>query len=580
MTPLSIATMNNVAEQTIDLLWRSGWQGALFIAAIWIFCRLAPALPATYRCWLWRLACLKMVLGLAAIPWTAITVPDRVARPIAPVAALMDAGSGNVAHLSKDFMPQIYQVAAATGAQDLSWQAALCAVWLTGIVVLLCLGALQVWSLKRMLAASERVSSQEWKLALTDAAGDLSPHRMPRLVSSADTLAPFVTGLRSPVIVIPDAHLETFSSARQRLSLLHEIAHVRRRDLWWSLLVTAIAMLFFFHPLVWLARREEEAAREEACDAFVLNAGVSAPAEYGALLLELASGRRLQWSGALGMNGNFRTLQRRLQSMKRFSTNPKWGLKVTAGIIAAAVVIAMPWTLRSQASAEQTDIAGAWVMPFNADIGKHPYVTLTFRRDGSLHAVGTDGGSADGFYSIAPGHLTYHFTHTVKSPLLIVDFKPHQVRCKLANNTMILLKEVAPGGESRKDADEPQGVLRRRKDADGRPVDRKSDETIIWAPAILPNHALQIKSAMVPGYVVQDGYIMRDEHNTVRYVFKLPQGTIVQGTALLQDDEGEGIMAQMPGIADPIPVIGLKNGLVNATKIGFRVTSPTAVTFQ
>ena len=50
----------------------------------------------------------------------------------------------------------------------------------------------------------------------------------------------------------------------------HELAHVRRRDLLWSGLAGLVRVLFFFHPLVWLAHREALVAREAACDALAL----------------------------------------------------------------------------------------------------------------------------------------------------------------------------------------------------------------------------------------------------------------------------------------------------------------------
>jgi tetratricopeptide (TPR) repeat protein len=66
--------------------------------------------------------------------------------------------------------------------------------------------------------------------------------------------------------------------------LLHELAHVRRRD-WITLLVAEIAAaVYWFHPLVWLARREARRSCERACDDLVLDAGTK-PSVYAAHLL-------------------------------------------------------------------------------------------------------------------------------------------------------------------------------------------------------------------------------------------------------------------------------------------------------
>jgi hypothetical protein len=58
--------------------------------------------------------------------------------------------------------------------------------------------------------------------------------------------------------------------------LLHELAHYARGDCWVRLLELAVQTLYWWHPLVWLARREIEAAEEECCDAWAL-AQQSAP---------------------------------------------------------------------------------------------------------------------------------------------------------------------------------------------------------------------------------------------------------------------------------------------------------------
>ena len=68
-------------------LWSAGmgracWQGVLFILLVWAVCRFVPRLPAGARCWLWWLACLKLLLGLA---WT--TPPALPLLPSAPRAA-------------------------------------------------------------------------------------------------------------------------------------------------------------------------------------------------------------------------------------------------------------------------------------------------------------------------------------------------------------------------------------------------------------------------------------------------------------------------------------------------------------
>src|SRR6266571_3934109 len=58
----------------IGSLWRASWQGGLFILGIAAVCRLFPRLPVAVRCWLWWLACLKLLCGLAGVAPLALTL--------------------------------------------------------------------------------------------------------------------------------------------------------------------------------------------------------------------------------------------------------------------------------------------------------------------------------------------------------------------------------------------------------------------------------------------------------------------------------------------------------------------------
>src|SRR6185503_600454 len=107
--------------------------------------------------------------------------------------------------------------------------------------------------------------------------------RAPRVVISQRAPTPHVIGLLRPVIVLPtDPHLST---AELRMALDHEMAHVRRADLWLGLVPGLARVLFFFHPLVRMAVREYVVAREAACDVAALAAGPHEPSDYGRLLL-------------------------------------------------------------------------------------------------------------------------------------------------------------------------------------------------------------------------------------------------------------------------------------------------------
>ena len=107
---------------------------------------------------------------------------------------------------------------------------------------------------------------------------------------------PLACGIFRPAIFLP-ADITTWNPERRRIVLLHELAHIHRRDNVTHLLSRAAFALYWWNPLVWVAWREFLKERERAADDLVLNGGAVAP-DYATHLLEIA--RSMQLPVALG----------------------------------------------------------------------------------------------------------------------------------------------------------------------------------------------------------------------------------------------------------------------------------------
>lgn len=77
---------------------------------------------------------------------------------------------------------------------------------------------------------------------------------------------PLAFGLLHPSIVLPSALRARLDDSGLRFVLLHELAHVRRGDLWTTLLLRVVRSAWFFHPAPWIAGRVILREREQACD--------------------------------------------------------------------------------------------------------------------------------------------------------------------------------------------------------------------------------------------------------------------------------------------------------------------------
>ena len=101
-------------------------------------------------------------------------------------------------------------------------------------------------------------------------------------------------GILRPAVLLP-AVVRTWSEARLRSILLHELSHAKRLDNLCNLISEIACIVFWVNPLVWRTARYLRIDRERACDDQVLQVGTRA-SDYAGHLLEVAravSSRRL-----------------------------------------------------------------------------------------------------------------------------------------------------------------------------------------------------------------------------------------------------------------------------------------------
>jgi beta-lactamase regulating signal transducer with metallopeptidase domain len=98
---------------------------------------------------------------------------------------------------------------------------------------------------------------------------------------------PMVFGVHRPRLLLPAQAVE-WDDSRLRVVLLHELAHVQRRDTAGQWLTQFVCAMYWCNPLVWFAARRIQVERERACDDVVLAGGAPA-AEYAEHLLYVAT---------------------------------------------------------------------------------------------------------------------------------------------------------------------------------------------------------------------------------------------------------------------------------------------------
>jgi beta-lactamase regulating signal transducer with metallopeptidase domain len=141
-------------------------------------------------------------------------------------------------------------------------------------------GILQVRTIRKSCA---ELAIEELDPALRDVFAAAGERRV-RLLISESARVPAAIGFRNPAIVLPAWTLQELPADELKPILIHEMAHLRRRDDWTNLLQKTMRALLFFHPAVWWIDTRLSMEREMACDDAVVAATGNAPAYAGSLI--------------------------------------------------------------------------------------------------------------------------------------------------------------------------------------------------------------------------------------------------------------------------------------------------------
>jgi len=137
--------------------------------------------------------------------------------------------------------------------------------WLYGFLIVWGLGsAWRTLSVSRSLYRTKRLV--ESAAPIDDAKYGLSGmHSFPVLATPLAS-TPMAVGLFSPVILIPKFLLERFDRDSLAPIVLHELAHIERRDLWLGLFQETLAIVFWWSPVTRFINHQIHITRELACD--------------------------------------------------------------------------------------------------------------------------------------------------------------------------------------------------------------------------------------------------------------------------------------------------------------------------
>jgi len=182
-------------------------------------------------------------------------------------------------------MTAVYAFASAT-----RYSVWLVGLWALGVLALVARLVHGLLTVRRIARTAPEVEAGAWRAALHEVADRLDMEEAPRLVVSNDVRVPFACGFSHPTIVLPTEAM-SWTDERRRVVLLHELAHIQRRDMFGHLLSRLACVMYWFHPLVWMAARHLRAESERACDDLAIRSGARA-SDYAQHLLDIVTSIR------------------------------------------------------------------------------------------------------------------------------------------------------------------------------------------------------------------------------------------------------------------------------------------------
>ena len=226
-------------------------------------------------------------------------------------------------------------------------------LWLVGAIAIGTYILLSDFALWRIVKRESPLVNQEMLELFEECKSQMDVQSLVAVVPSDQVRSPGLFGFVRPRLLLPREMLDTATREEMRYVFMHELAHLKRRDIYLGWLTSLLQILHWFNPLVWFAFHRMRTDRELACDALVLtHTGQEKSHEYGGaivgLLRRFSRSRRLP--AMAGIIENRSQLKRRIAMITQFKNNSyQWSPWAIVLIIVLAC-ISLPDAKRTKAS--------------------------------------------------------------------------------------------------------------------------------------------------------------------------------------------------------------------------------------
>ncbi len=292
--------------------------------------------------------------GARAAYWLWVLPLIRLALPEMPLTVNLPSWLASAPKLPNDAVVpiQFEAVVYSPAAAQINWQTPVLVVWIAVAIIWLAAQIIRQRKFLKFIGETSVAAPKSVQVQAAEICRTLNIS-MPDIRLAATNTGPLVTGMFRPVIVLPQNFEEDFNDRQQHFALMHELAHIKRRDLWTAFGALVFRALNWPNPLVHVAAAKFRIDQEAACDAYVLNViggGMRTKRNYAATLIHSAKlttnlKAQAQQTSPLCLT-IYHPLKERLMTLKTSKTNSTILSRIGAGaLLVTAFTLTAPVTI-------------------------------------------------------------------------------------------------------------------------------------------------------------------------------------------------------------------------------------------
>jgi beta-lactamase regulating signal transducer with metallopeptidase domain len=168
-----------------------------------------------------------------------------------------------------EYTPVIEEPVTTAAEPSIKTQGIIFLFWIVGELIFIALLLQRTLFVRRIIAQS-KPASEKLEDILAESCQKVGIRKKVELKISRSLLSPAACGLLKPKIILPSSLLKCFSIEKLHTTLLHELAHIKRKDIWINSIQSILQILYFYNPLLWIANTIVRRVREQAVDETVL----------------------------------------------------------------------------------------------------------------------------------------------------------------------------------------------------------------------------------------------------------------------------------------------------------------------